>query len=87
MIRPYAKYVKRKRIYKIYKWKPPVSRPIGIQNNTREGDVRMDLQTVKLKNWKKSALKRELWKTFFLANAPTCPLWTSWSPLPTVAEV
>jgi hypothetical protein len=24
---------------------------------------------------------------FFKSNATTCPLWTSWSPLPVVAEV
>jgi hypothetical protein len=24
---------------------------------------------------------------FFFINATTCPLWTSWSPLPVVAEV
>jgi hypothetical protein len=24
---------------------------------------------------------------FFSPNATTCPLWTSWSPLPVVAEV
>jgi hypothetical protein len=25
--------------------------------------------------------------SFFLSNAITCPLWTSYSPLPAVAEV
>jgi hypothetical protein len=24
---------------------------------------------------------------FFFSNATTCPLWTSWSPLPVVADV
>ena len=47
----------------IYKWKPLASRPIGRPKNRWEDDVRKDLQTMKIKNWKKSVLNRDLWKT------------------------
>jgi hypothetical protein len=47
----------------IHKWKPLASRPIGRPKNRSEDDVRKDLQTVKIKNWKKSVLNRDLWKT------------------------
>jgi hypothetical protein len=39
------------------------SRPIGRRNNTWEDDVRKGLQKMKIKNWKKSVLNRDLWKT------------------------
>jgi hypothetical protein len=28
-----------------------------------------------------------MYRNFFLSNGTTCPLWTSWSSLPVVAEV
>jgi hypothetical protein len=39
------------------------STPIGRLKNRWEGDVRKDLQTMKIKNWKKSVLNRDSWKT------------------------
>jgi hypothetical protein len=36
---------------------------------------------------KRYNFQKEILKHFFLSNATTCPLWTSWSPLPVVAEV
>jgi hypothetical protein len=39
------------------------SRPIGTLKNRWEDDVRKDLQTMKVNNWKKSILNRDLWKT------------------------
>jgi hypothetical protein len=33
------------------------------------------------------AVNIELSSITFFSNATTCPLWTSWSPLPVVAEV
>jgi hypothetical protein len=48
---------------RIYKWKPFASRPIRIPKNRWEDDERKDLQTVKIKNWKKCVLNRDLWKT------------------------
>jgi hypothetical protein len=50
-------------VARIYKWKPFASRPIGRPKNRWEDDVRKDLHTVKIKNWKKSVLERDLWKT------------------------
>jgi hypothetical protein len=47
----------------IYKWKPLASRPIGRPKNRWEGNVRKDLQTLNIKNWRKSVLNRDLWKT------------------------
>jgi hypothetical protein len=47
------KVPKEREITKIYKWKPFASRPIGRRKNRWEDDVRKDLQTVKIKNWKK----------------------------------
>jgi hypothetical protein len=49
-------------VTRIYKWKPFASRPIGRPKNRWE-NVRKDLQTEKIKNWKKSVLNRVLWKT------------------------
>jgi hypothetical protein len=52
-------------VTRIYKWKPFASRPIGTPKNRWKDYVRKDLQTVKIKNWKKSVLNRDLWKTVF----------------------
>jgi hypothetical protein len=52
---------------RIYKWKPFTFRPTGRPKNTCrwEDDVKKDLQTMKIKNWKKSVLNRDLWKVTF----------------------
>ena len=50
-------------VTRIYKWKPLASRPKGRPKNRWEDDVRMDLQKIKIKNWKKSVLDRNLWRT------------------------
>jgi hypothetical protein len=50
-------------VTRIYKWKPLASRPKGRPKNRWEGDVRMDLQIMKIKNWKRSVLARNLWRT------------------------
>jgi hypothetical protein len=63
MVRPCGNDVKRKISYKNYEWKPFASRPIGRPKNRWEDDVRKDLQTVKIKNWKNSVLNRDLVKT------------------------
>jgi hypothetical protein len=39
------------------------SRPKGRQKNRWEDDVRMDLQEIKIKNWKRSVLDKNLWRT------------------------
>jgi hypothetical protein len=48
---------------RIYKRKALASRTIGRPKNRWEDDVRKDLQTMKIKNLKKSVLNRDLWKT------------------------
>ena len=53
---------KEREVTKIYKWKPFSSQPIGRPKNRLEDDVRKDLQTMKIKNWKRSVLDRDLWK-------------------------
>ena len=53
---------KEREVAKIYKWKPFASRPIGRPKNRWEDDVRKDLQTMKIKKWKRSILDRDLWK-------------------------
>jgi hypothetical protein len=65
MVRPCGKDAKkREREFTIiYKWKPLASRPIGRPKNRLEDDVRKNLQTMKIKNWKKSVLNKDLWKT------------------------
>jgi hypothetical protein len=47
---------------RIYKWKPLASRPIGRPKIRWEDDIRKDLQTVRIENWKKSVLDRDWWK-------------------------
>jgi len=47
----------------IYKWKPLASRPKGRPKIRWEDDVRMDLQKMKIKNWKRSVLDRDSWRT------------------------
>ena len=54
---------KEREVTRIYKWKPFASRPIGRPKNRWEDDVRKGLQTMKIKNWTKSVLNRDLWKT------------------------
>jgi hypothetical protein len=51
---------KEREVTRIHKWKPFASRPIGRPKNRWKDDVRKDLQTVKIKNWKKSVLNRDL---------------------------
>jgi hypothetical protein len=51
---------KEREVTRIYKWKPLASIPIGRLKNRWEDDVRKDLQTMKIKNWKKSLLNRDL---------------------------
>ena len=41
---------KEREVTKIYKWKPFASQLIGRPKNRWEGDVRKDLQTMKIKN-------------------------------------
>ena len=55
---PYEREVTR-----IYKWKPLASRPKGRPKNRWEDDMRMDLQKMKIKNWKRSVLDRDSWTT------------------------
>jgi hypothetical protein len=49
-------------VTRIYKWKPLASRPKG-RRNRWEDDVRMDIQKMKIKNWKRSVLDRHSWRT------------------------
>jgi hypothetical protein len=46
-------------VTRIYKWKPLASRTIGRPKIRREDDIRKDLQTVRIENWKKSVLDRD----------------------------
>jgi hypothetical protein len=50
-------------VTRINKWKPIASTPKGRPKNRWEDDVRMDLQKMKIKNWKKSVLDRNSWRT------------------------
>jgi hypothetical protein len=66
----------------------------------KEYDIQYTAKVLKLRNimfirvehfswWTKSATMTSMYekgnKEFFPSNATTCPLWTSWSPLPVVA--
>jgi hypothetical protein len=48
-----------KEVTRMYKWKPLASRPKGRPKNRWDNDVRMDLQKMKIKNWKRSLLDRD----------------------------
>jgi hypothetical protein len=50
-------------VTRIYKGKPLAFRPKGRPKNRWEDDVRMDLQKMKIKSWKRSVLDRNLWRT------------------------
>jgi hypothetical protein len=50
-------------VTRIYKWKPFASRPIGRPKIRWEDHIQKDLQTMRIKNWKKSVLDRDSWKT------------------------
>jgi hypothetical protein len=52
---------KEREVRRMCKWKPFASRPIGRPKNRWEDDVRKDLQTVKIKDWKKGVLDRGSW--------------------------
>jgi hypothetical protein len=56
---------KEREVTRIYKWKLLAPRPIGRPKKRWEDNVRKDLQIIKSKNWKKSVLNRDLWKTVF----------------------
>jgi hypothetical protein len=47
----------------IYTRKPLACRPTGRPKNRWEDAVRKDWQTLKIQQWKKSVLNRDLWKT------------------------
>jgi hypothetical protein len=49
-------------VQRIYKWKPLASRPIGRPKIRWKDDIRKDLQTMRIKNWKKSVLDRDSWE-------------------------
>jgi hypothetical protein len=49
-------------VTRICKWKPFASRPIRRLKIRWEDDIQKDLQTVRIKNWKKSVLDRVCWK-------------------------
>jgi hypothetical protein len=49
-------------VTRIYKWKPFASRPIGRPKIRWEDDIRKDLQTMRIENWKQSVLDRDSWK-------------------------
>jgi hypothetical protein len=52
------------------------------QENIKECELKFCSETLKdLESWE------DIMTDFFPPNATTCPLWTSWSPLPFVAEV
>jgi hypothetical protein len=53
----------KKEITRTFKRKPFASKPKGRPKNRWEDDVRKDLQTVVIVNWKKSVFNRDLWKT------------------------
>jgi hypothetical protein len=50
-------------VTRIYKWKPFASRPIGRPKIRWEDDIRKDLQTMRIKNLKKSVIDRDSWTT------------------------
>jgi hypothetical protein len=54
---------KEREVTRLYKWKPLASRPVERPKTRWEDDVRKDLQTMKIRNWKKCVLNRDLWKT------------------------
>jgi len=54
---------KEREVTRIYKWKPLASRTKGRPKNRWEDDVRMDLQKMKIKDWKRSVSDRDLWRT------------------------
>jgi hypothetical protein len=49
-------------VTRIYKWKPFASIPIGRLKIRWEDDIRKDLQTMRIENWKQSVLDRDPWK-------------------------
>jgi hypothetical protein len=56
---------KEREVTRIYKWKPFASRPKGRPKNRWEDNVRKCLQTMEIKNLKKSVLNRDSRKTIF----------------------
>jgi hypothetical protein len=54
---------KEREVTRFYNWKQFTCRPVGRPKNRWEDNVRKDLQTMKIKNWKKSVLNRDPSKT------------------------
>jgi hypothetical protein len=63
LLRHVERMPKEREVTRIYKWKPFASRQIGRLKNRWEDYVRKESQKMKIKNWKKSVLNRDLWKT------------------------
>jgi hypothetical protein len=63
MVRHVERMPQQRENTRIYKWKPFASRPTGRPKIRWEDDIRKDLQTMRIKNWKKGVLDRDSWKT------------------------
>jgi hypothetical protein len=50
------------RIHKNLQMEAIASGPIGRPKIRKEDDIRKDLQTMRIENWKKSVLDRDSWK-------------------------
>jgi hypothetical protein len=49
-------------VKRIYKWKPMLTRPQGRLKNRWEGDIKMILKKLKIKNWTSCIQDHNKWK-------------------------
>jgi hypothetical protein len=51
-------------VYKVYKWKPMLTRPLGRLKNGWEDDIRNDMKKLKIKNCTSCIQDRNKWKLY-----------------------
>jgi hypothetical protein len=52
-----------RRVKKLYKWKPMLTRTPGRPKNRWEGDIRNNIKKLEIKNWTSFIQDRSKWKT------------------------
>jgi len=62
-------------VKRVYKWKPMLTRPLGIPKNRWEDDIRNDMKKLKIKNWTSCIQDRNTWK-LYVEKAKTFKDWS-----------
>jgi hypothetical protein len=56
--------LEKRKVKKVYKWKPMLTQPLGRPKNRRKDDTRNDMKKLKIKNWTSCIQDRNRWKLY-----------------------